>query len=322
MQVPLGKGYALRSAPERAFGISYAISRGNPEFEDFLEYGSDLQGLNYCFWVVRSDEKIGGIIVRPNHIEGLFLRPPYANAYGVLQAVLPVLRQWSDTTKEVEAVDVLPHERPLYERLGFQYKSGRQVYIRATEQFDVCWEAGLEVGIPEPEDAEAMAGLLHASFVDYPAGQRFATYGVDDWLEHTRKHYVPAERPRVELYRLASTLVTDRRSASATGLCVVGELRSITRPDNPYANISMLAVRPGCRRSGIGRNMVRHALTTLYGHRPTLKLGVAIGNHAAAFYHELGFVPGPPHCTLTIPPLIHMRATEEQEPQQSASGNV
>ena len=45
MHVELGDGFSLKSAPEREFGISYAIYRNvNPEFEDFLEYGADLEG--------------------------------------------------------------------------------------------------------------------------------------------------------------------------------------------------------------------------------------------------------------------------------------
>ena len=69
--------------------------------------------------------------------------------------------------------------------------------------------------------------------------------------------------------------------------------RSITRPDNPYATISMIAVMPEHRRRGLGANMLRKALTALAGRRPTLKFGVAVGNSAEAFYQSLGFVAGP-----------------------------
>ncbi len=109
----LEHGYALKSGPEREFGINYAIYRNvNPDFEDFLEYGSDLEGLNHCFWILRHRERIGGVIIRPNHIEGLFLKPPLVDRYEVLKAVLPILFSWSDMNREIEACDVMPYEPP------------------------------------------------------------------------------------------------------------------------------------------------------------------------------------------------------------------
>jgi hypothetical protein len=113
MHHELAGQYALHSAPEREFGIHYAVCRNaNPDFDDFLEYGSDLEGLHYCFWVCQSHARIGGVILRPNHIEGLVLRPPHAQSYEVLQAVLPLLVSWSDRTKPVEAADVAPDGTP------------------------------------------------------------------------------------------------------------------------------------------------------------------------------------------------------------------
>ena len=98
----LDDGWALERAPERAFGIAYAVYRmANPEFfQTYLEYGSDLERLHYCFWVRKGSERVGRIIIRPNHIEGLFVIPPFAGAYDVLVAAQPVLLHWSDAAQD------------------------------------------------------------------------------------------------------------------------------------------------------------------------------------------------------------------------------
>jgi len=167
MRFELDSGHVLESAPERAFGVHYAIyRRANPDFEDFLEYGSDLEGLNYCFWILVKGERIGGLIVRPNHIEGLFLKPPYTERYQILRSVLPLLLSWSDRTFPVEAVDVMPHELAFYTRLGFRIIGGRRCYIRPTEAFDVTWPAGCEVSAPSTDHAQEIAALFRAAYSD------------------------------------------------------------------------------------------------------------------------------------------------------------
>ena len=301
MRVELAGGYALRSAPEREFGINYAIYRNvNPEFEDFLEYGSDLQGLSYCFWVLKHDVRIGGVIIRPNHIEGLFLRPPETNASEVLEVVMPVLRAWSDRDQPIEAADVMMPEVSLYEGIGFSIDRGRRVYVRPTETFEVRWPPEYEASQPTREDVSEVADLFHASFREYPPGWQLGSWDLERWTERTEKRLIPDDMP--DLCRQASTLVRDRARGQVAGACLIALRKSITRPDNPYAGISMIGVRPEYRRKGLATRVVQEALTVLHGERPTLKFGVAAGNPAEAFYHRLGFLAGPVHYVLLMPP--------------------
>jgi len=58
MHLALAGGFELTSAPEREYGIHHAVyRRENPEFyQTYLEYGSDLEGIQYCFWVARGGQ--------------------------------------------------------------------------------------------------------------------------------------------------------------------------------------------------------------------------------------------------------------------------
>ena len=291
MRHGLAGGYALVSAPERAFGINYAVYRNaNPEFEDFLEYGADLEGLNYCFWILKGHEKIGGVIIRPNHIEGLFLRPPHTNARHVLESVIPLLRSWSDKTTVIEAVDVMPCELGLYQAMGFAIDRARRVYIRPTERVDVWWGKEYATARPSIANAAELASLLHASFRDYPNGWKLGEYSLQEWLNDAETRLLAGGVPAP--CELASTLVYDKKRKLLVGACVVRVGRCITRPGTYYARVAIIAVHPEYRRRGLGGNMLKEALAALDGQCSTLRFGVAVGNSAEAFYQKLGFLPG------------------------------
>ncbi|MCC7409905.1 MAG: GNAT family N-acetyltransferase [Phycisphaeraceae bacterium] len=288
----LDDGYALRSAPDRDFGIHYAIYRNvNPEFDEFLDYGADLQGRYYCFWILHRERRIGGVVLRPNHIEGLFLEPPHVDTCRTLRAILPLLRSWSDTSRTIEAVDVIPGELEVYQRLGFEKVAARRVYIRPTEPFEVVWPADLDVAPPMARDVGDVAELFQAAYRQYPAGWGLARYSVEDWRRRTGRRLEQADVP--EVCHRASTLIREQSSGRAIGCCIV-------RPEVRYAKVQDIGVHPDHRRGGVGARMLRTALSALYGEFAVLKFGVAAGNPAEAFYYELGFLPGVTQHKLTL----------------------
>jgi len=300
MVCDLGGGFSIRSAPERLFGVSYAIYRNvNPDFDEFLDYGSDLEGLNICFWVFLRGERIGGVIVRPNHIEGLFTRPPFACRYEVLQAVMPLLNDWSDPAQDIEAVDVMPDEVELYERLGFQDRGGRRVYIAPTERLEVDWDERYRVDTPQPSHAEQIAVLFREGYRDYPQPWALARYSLDDWRKRVEKCLADEDTPQA--CHDASTVVFDRENEAVASACIVRTNRSIIRPEVSYAKVLDVAVHPAYRRQGLGSKMLRHAMSALSGHFPVLKFGVAAGNPAEALYYRTGFLPGVVHRRLVLP---------------------
>lgn len=129
--------------------------------------------------------------------------------------------------------------------------------------------------------------------------------------------------PNVNAFEMlqASTLVRDAERNLLVGACLISLQRSNTRPDNPYACISMIGVRPEYCRQGLATRMVRNALSVLHGHRPILKFGVAAGNPAEAFYQNLGFLAGPAHYVLLMPPR-RTAGVEENRPQQPGRGDA
>ncbi len=302
MFVELGDGLALRSAPERAFGVHYAVYRQtNPDFEDFLEYGSDLEGLNYCFWVQEENRNVAGVIIRPNHIEGMFLIPPKADHFAVLCRALPVLLAWSDKKAPIEAVDVTTQELEMYQRLGFRVTGGRRVYIRPTETLDVAWPSWCTAASPTVVDVPEIAGLFQVAYRGY-AGKRLGQMDATEWERRVAKCFT-AEVP--EVCHRASSLIRDSGSGKVIGVCLVRLACEITRPDVRIPKVVDIAVHPERRRGQIGTCMLRRALTGLAEQFPTLRFGVAIGNPAEAFYYRSGFAASPPQYELALGPIDH-----------------
>jgi GNAT superfamily N-acetyltransferase len=295
----LGEGYVLQSAPERLFGISYALYRNaNPEFDEFLDYGADLQGLNYSFWVLRHRQRIGGIVIRPNHLEGLFVRPPQHDNYELLGRVMPILLHWSDRARPVEAVNVLPDELELYQRLGFRMAAGRRVYIRPTEPLSVQWDKGYQTTVPTPGHVSEVAALFHIGYRDYPPECDLGRYSEEQWAGRVQTRLQAQDLP--EACRAASTLVHDS-AGKLVGACLVGVSRSIVRPEVRYAKVLDISVHPAHRRRGLAARMLQKALGELHGHFPVLKFGVALGNPAEALYFSQGFLPSPAEYRLLLP---------------------
>lgn len=233
------------TVPERDFGVHSAVyRRENPEFfQTFLEYGSDLEGCCYCFWVTRDDRRVGGIIIRPNHIEGLFVIPPFADAHAILAAVKPLLLHWSDRERDIEAVELLPYEVDLYYRLGFRPDCIRRHLIRPTESFDLSWDSHLDVRVPRDEDLQELAELHFDSF----------SGGVKPWGDYDLATHVEKAQAYFRhggIFREASTILYDTERRTLAGSCLV-------YPDEGLAKVGFLAVRPGYRRRGLAAGMIR-----------------------------------------------------------------
>ncbi len=79
--------YGLERAESRAFAACYVVYR-NVDVDFLLSYEarrSEVLRMRNLFWITERGERIGGVIMWPNYIEGLFLIPPANDLYGVLR---------------------------------------------------------------------------------------------------------------------------------------------------------------------------------------------------------------------------------------------
>ncbi|MHC4717745.1 MAG: GNAT family N-acetyltransferase [Planctomycetota bacterium] len=292
MHQDLGGGFELTSAPEREYGIHHAVYRRvNPEFyQTYLEHGSDLEGIQHCFWVTKDARRVGGIIIRPNHVEGLFVIPPFTDAWSILAAARPLLLHWSDPSRDIEASEVFEHEVDLYYRAGFRLDCIRRHQIRPTGPCDVTWDDDLDVRTCQDGTLEDLCRLLVESFAGGVA--HYGRYTADDY----RKRFAtfPEGLTNDTIWGRASTLLYDRPTGRLIGACLVQMVDGVPA-------VGYVAVQPQWRRRKLATRMIRKALSALHGEYPLLKVQVFVGNDAEAVYRNLGFEPGPRRYTLRIP---------------------
>ncbi|HCQ89062.1 MULTISPECIES: GNAT family N-acetyltransferase [unclassified Clostridium] len=282
----LGDGYELQRAEQESFSKYYATYYGLQKANGWFKKNYDIMRSiideeDECFWILKGGRKIGGALIKPNFIEGVFLIPPYSDEYEVLKKLKEILVYWSDFDKPIEASTVDSSQVELYEKLGFiKVESGRWM-IRPTEVFNINWEDDYYVRSPKREDELKMGKLLHEAFQNNE-GLNF-NYSVDEYTKWVKEYF--DSNLDVELLNRASTLVYDKATKELVGVCYISMWQE-------WPLVSQIAVKPSYAGKGIGTKMLKSALTVLNEEYPVIRLYVHVGNKAEELYHNLGFLKG------------------------------
>ncbi len=74
----LSQGYSLQQAKTNIFTKSWVVYRNVSEdfSQSFTEIQTDLAGVDFCFWIMWNDIRIGGAVMLPNGTGDFFLIPP------------------------------------------------------------------------------------------------------------------------------------------------------------------------------------------------------------------------------------------------------
>lgn len=117
----LEHGYSLQRADNQEFVKSWVVYRNvNEDFaQSYTEIQKELTGVNFCFWIMLNDKRVGGAVMLPNGIGDLFLIPPEEDATKILSIVLPLLEYWSDDAKAIGAQAISPDCLDAFQQVGF-----------------------------------------------------------------------------------------------------------------------------------------------------------------------------------------------------------
>jgi len=282
----LGDGYKLQRAEHEIFSKYYAAYYGLEKANGWFKKNYDIMRSiiddeDECFWILKDGRKIGGALIKPNFIEGVFLIPPYSDEYEALKKLKEILVYWSDFNKPIEASTVDSSQVELYEKLGFiEVESGRWM-VRPTEIFNINWEDNYYVTFPRREDELEMGKLLHEAFQNNEGLN--LNYSLNEYTEWVKEYF--DSNLDVEILNRASTLVYDKATKELVGVCYISMWEE-------WPLVSQIAVKPSYAGKGIGSKMLKSALTVLNEEYPVIRLYVDIGNKAEELYHNLGFLKG------------------------------
>jgi ribosomal protein S18 acetylase RimI-like enzyme len=291
-QIGLSQGFSLQRADNATFVRYWAVYRNvNEDFsQSFTDEAADLKGIPYCFWMRLHGRTIGGVMLLPNNIGDLFLIPPNQDALAVLEAIMPLMKRWSNPEKVILAQAIPTRFLDDFRFLGFRLKESRQWMIRPTGSFEALWPEDMRLRSLQNDDAGAVAELLHAAFTG--EGGR---HGEKDQQAHLAsvQTFFQGYDADSALGR-ASVFLHDAYTGQPTAVTMVNLHKGLPA-------IQFVAVLPFYRRRGLTTSMVRHALSEVSSEYALLKLAVTVGNPAVKIYSQLGFRAGDQMHSLIIP---------------------
>ncbi len=282
----LGEGYELQRADHEIFSKYHATYYGLQKANGWFKKNYDIIRSvifeeDECFWILKDGRKVGGALMEPNFIEGVFVIPPFEDEYEVLRKLKEILVYWSDFDRPIEASTVDSSQIQNYEKLGFiKVESGRWM-VRPTEILNISWDDNYYVTSPKREDELQIGKLLHEAFQNNE-GLNFS-YSVEEYTKWVKEYF--DNNLNIELLNKASTLVYDKATKELVGVCYISMWQE-------WPLISQIAVKPSYAGKGIATKMLKSALTVLSKEYPVIRLYVHIGNKAEELYHKLGFLSG------------------------------
>ncbi|GAB6988833.1 GNAT family N-acetyltransferase [Paenibacillus pini] len=246
------------------------------------------------YWLKRNEEVVGGVMMSPNRMHTLFLIPPLQNTVSMIRMLIPVLLQWSDSSKSIYVYNIFPQQVDCFVQAGFRPEEYRCRWMQRPtqmleieEQNHVDFEMMSPIFIIEQGNCQLrqhreIAHFLYKSYLgsyDVMSTARQAFQEYVDWVLTIASH-------RNENLRKASSLIYDRHSHALIGVCLITLVEGIP-------HVSALAVLPTYRQKGIGTLMLKRALGLLEPHYPRLHMYVTQGNCTETLAYNLGFMPGP-----------------------------
>jgi len=279
----LHKGFKLEKAELAEFAKFYVIySNSNYFFSQSWDNSmSVIKAANSCYWIMKDNCRVGGVIIRPNLITKLFLIPPYTDTFQVLKSIKSILLHWSDCSRNIDAYEVLPKEVQAYHRIGFRTEETRRCMIRPTELFNVEWEDKYEIITPNMGHKFIIAELFKEAY----AG------GVDSKKEDDENKHINFledyfnEEFEDKLINRASALVFDKKTNELAASCLISYWMGLPILED-------IAVRPSYQGRDLGEKLIKRALSILKQKHDAMRLFVTIGNSAEAVYYNVGFLPG------------------------------
>ncbi|MFE4712454.1 GNAT family N-acetyltransferase [Paenibacillus sp. NPDC056722] len=286
----LSDQFSLRKADAKAWSIYYSVYYNQAHNGFFKESAFDVYDGDNSFWVFKDEAKIGGVILSASSMYNLFFIPPFNDELNVVKLIKQLLVDFSDGSKDITVIDVLPHQVDLFSRAGFWVDINRSRWMqRPTEVLDIIWDDCVRIETPVIEYGKyanelEIAELLFESFKGGINAARRGHSSNESFMFNLNLNHFTSSMLN------ASTLVYDNNTNQLVGACLLFlcnyQHQRIFSP-----GVFNIGVLPTYRNKGLASKMLKRALTHLYGDYPILRIGVLQGTYAESLYYNLGFMP-------------------------------
>ena len=295
----LDENFEIEKADSKELSRFSAIYRNNNNWfrQSFDRMFSIFEEEENCFWILEQNQRIGGVIIKPNEIGWLFFIPPFCDRQKILNLLVKNLKRWSNPEKMIFAHGVLSSELKDYLRTGFRPTSELRylkdngmsnpswdsscVMIRPTQNYETVFTDRYKIVNPKEIDVHAL-GRFFCIVFDNEKSIETHTEAYKNYFENCSEDTLNA-----------STVLIDKESQEIIGACLI----SIW---NDWPLIYDVGVLNGYRGTGLAGKMIKKSLNNLTDVYPVLRLFVELGNDAQSLYHNLGFIAGEETTSLYI----------------------
>ncbi|SUY47101.1 N-acetyltransferase GCN5 [Clostridium putrefaciens] len=276
--------YKICKADPKEWGKYYAIYRLS-NFNKWMPLSFEAEcnrytKVDFCYWVTKDDNRVGGAFVKANMLKCVFTIPPFNDKKTLIKKLSLYVDSVSDKGKEIEIPDADLKSIEYYESLGYKIKEVNKLMVCATNKFNVTFEEQYKIISPQKEHAEAMAELYYEAYrknkFSYIASQSydFQVSNVNVYFNHISCMNVTNDW---------STLIYDISTNKLIAACIVGLVN-----DLPY--ILDFVVHPEFQGRGLASKMIKRTLNLAANDYPAIRLNITVGNDAEIFYNKLGFI--------------------------------
>lgn len=235
---------------------------------------------DHCFWLIKSNTRIGGIVFEGNSFMSFFTIPPFNDEYLILEKILYFLVNNSLKYEVINAYGIMPSQAEHLLKLGFIPQKTRRCMIRPTELFtDIQWDENLKVVRPTNQYISDIAKLF---FENYDEVGFDGDNTIEEQIKSVSRYF--HDNSNEKLLNDGSTVILDSED-KVIAACLISSWEGIPL-------VYDLAVSSAYRRNGLATKLLKHSLTTLKENYDFMRLFVYSGNPAESVYYKLGFYAG------------------------------
>ncbi|MCA0988424.1 GNAT family N-acetyltransferase [Guptibacillus algicola] len=282
--IDLGDGLKLVYQEPKEYIRYYSIYYGQKYADYYFRRSSstltEITSIFDCGYLIMKDENtIGGVFLKPNFMSDLFVVPPYEDYKGLAHMLLNYLKKVSKSDEKIILRDIVEEHIPTYEQVGCQVQEVNYWMIRPTQSMKSTLPDGYSSKSVLWEDINEIASLIMRS---YKANQAYKQIGSkEDYIEHI-KEFIEKYKDN-QIMDKCSRVITDESTNNIVGICLHMEFED-------YPLIMSLAVDAEHQYKGLGRFLLTHSINISSKEYPATRLAVIKDNRAIKLYEDLGFI--------------------------------
>lgn len=282
--IDLGDGLRLVYKEPKEYIRYYSIYYGQKYADYFFRRSTEtmieVASIFDCGYLIMKEENIiGGVFLKPNFMSDLFVIPPYENYEELAHKVLSHLKKISKPEEKIFLREIVEEHVATYIQKGCEVNEVNYWMIRPTQSLQAVLPEGYLSKSVIWEDIEDIACLIMKAYEANPAYKQIGTK--EDYANHVKEF--------IEKYQTngimdeCSRVIVEQSTENIVGVCLHMEFEH-------YPLIMSLAVDPEHQQKGIGRFLLTNSINISSKEYPATRLAVLKDNSAIKLYEDLGFI--------------------------------